>query len=189
MRTFLFVAILLALGSPAMAQAPRTLTLVGVARTGEDARAVRFVFLCSANAGPNVTGALGLELFVPGHGDLRGSFDFDAFEGPDARAGRLTQVETTGAGATARLRTMVSGWIGVDADAPFAFGLSAARRRDETRLREVSRLLAPLTSGAAQLVWTQGNTRTGGAPIVARLEVGAADAARLRTLLAPCLVR
>ena len=84
---------------------------------------------------------------------------------------------------------MVSGWIGVDANAPFAFGLSAARRRDQLQLREVSRLLAPMTLGAAQLVWTQGNTRAGGSPIVARLDVGAADAARLRTLLAPCLVR
>ena len=77
----------------------------------------------------------------------------------------------------------------VDPDKPFAFGLAAARRRDETRLREVSRLLAPRTAGPATLVWTQGNARVGGPPIMARLEVGAEDAARLRTLLTPCLVR
>ena len=189
MPILLLVAFLLISGGPALAQPQQSLMLTGQARTGDDTRAVRFVFLCSANAGPNVTGALGLDLFVPDHGSLRGTFDFDAFEGPDARAGRLTQVETTSAGATTRLRGMVSGWIGVDADAPFAFGLSAARRRDQLQLREVSRLLAPMTLGAAQLVWTQGNTRAGGSPIVARLDVGAADAARLRTLLAPCLVR
>lgn len=184
----LLLAFLL-LGSPALAQPQQSLTLAGQARTGEDVRAVRFVFLCSANEGPNVTGALGLELYVAGHGSLRGAFDFDAFEGPDARAGRLTQLETTAAGTTTRLRAMVSGWIGVDADAPFAFGLSAARRRDETQLREVSRLLRPLTAGAAQLVWTLGNTRPGGPSIVARLDVSPADAERLRTLLAPCLAR
>ena len=90
MPILLLVAFLLISGGPALAQPQQSLMLTGQARTGDDTRTVRFVFLCSANAGPNVTGALGLDLFVPEHGSLRGTFDVDAFEGPDARAGRLT---------------------------------------------------------------------------------------------------
>ena len=51
--------LLLLMTAPALGQ---TLTLPGEARFGDDRRAVRFTFLCSANAGPQVTGALGLEL-------------------------------------------------------------------------------------------------------------------------------
>jgi hypothetical protein len=136
-----------------------------------------------------VTGVLGLDLTVPHHDTLRPLFDFDAFEGPDADAGRLTRLEASAAGAAVRLQTMVSGSIGVAEDSPFVFSAIAARRRDAARLAELSRLLAPLTQAAGQLSWTQGNTRPGGPSIIARLEVSAADAARLHALLEPCLTR
>jgi hypothetical protein len=181
--------LLLALMAPALARPGETLTLLGEAQTATDRRAVRFIFLCSANEGPQVTGVLGVELAVPRHDTLRPAFDFDAFEGPDAAAGRRTQLETTAEGATLRMQTMVSGSIGVGEDEPFVFSAIAARRRDAARLAELSRLLAPLTRGSAQFSWSQGNTRPGGAAIIARLEVSAADAARLHTLLAPCLAR
>ena len=53
--------------------------------------------------------------------------------------------------------------------------------------RELARLLRPLTVGAAHLSWTQGQPRRGGVPLIATLAVNAEDAARLRTLLTPCL--
>jgi hypothetical protein len=181
MRAFLIL--LLTMGS-ALGQ---TITLPGEARFGDDRRAVRFTFLCSANAGPQVTGVLGVELALPRHETLRGQFDFDAFEGPDARAGRRTRLESQTGGAAAQMQAAVSGSIGVDEDAPFVFGLHAARRGEVARLSELSRLLAPLTLGAAQLSWTQWQPR--GQPIEARLAVSAAEAARLRPLLSPCFPR
>ncbi|UPY36784.1 hypothetical protein [Sediminicoccus sp. KRV36] len=165
------------------------MTLGGQARTGTDQRAVRFTFLCSASRGPDITGVLGLDLVVPAHDTLRAVFDFDPFEGPDARAGRLTQLESAAEAGSGAMRAMVSGSIGVDADSPFIFSVNAARRRDAARLAELSRLLAPLTTGASHLIWTQGNTRAGGPAITARLEASAEDAARLRALLGPCLPR
>jgi hypothetical protein len=165
----------------------QTLTLPGEARFGDDRRAVRFTFLCSSNAGPQVTGVLGVELAIPRHDTLRPQFNFDAFEGPDARAGRRTALESQAAGAASRMQAEVSGSIGVDEDAPFVFGLHAARRGEVARLSELSRLLAPLTLGAAQFSWTQWQPR--GQPIEARLAVSAADAARLRSLLSPCFPR
>ncbi|WPB85348.1 hypothetical protein [Sediminicoccus rosea] len=164
-----------------------TLTLPGEARFGDDRRAVRFTFLCSENAGPQVTGVLGVELAIPRHDTLRPHFDFDAFEGPDARAGRRTHLESQAGGAAARMQSQVSGSLGAGDDAPFVFGLYAARRGEVARLGELSRLLAPLTLGQAQLGWTQWQPR--GAAIEARLAVSAADAARLRSLLAPCFPR
>jgi len=181
--------LLLILMGPALARPGETLTLPGEARTGHDQRPVRFTFLCSANEGPQVTGVLGVELAVWRHETLRPVFDFDAFEGPDAAAGRRTQLETTAEGATLRLQTMVSGSIGVAEDEPFVFSAIAARRRDAARLAEFSRLLTPLTQGVAQFSWSQGNAKPGGPAIIARLEVSAADAARLRSLLGPCLNR
>lgn len=183
--------LLLALMAPASvaARPGETLTLTGEARTGQDIRPARFTFLCSANDGPQVTGVLGLDLAVPRHDSLRQVFDFDAFEGPDARPGRRTRLESRAEGGSAQMETMVSGSIGVGDDEPFVFGLSAARRRDAARLGEVSRLMAPLTQGAAQLSWSQGQPRPGGVSIIARLEISAADAARLQSLVAPCLLR
>lgn len=181
MRTLFF---LLAMMAPALSQ---TLTLTGEARFGDDRRAARFTFLCSANAGPQVTGVLGVELAIPRHETLRGQFNFDAFEGPDARAGRRTQLESQAGGAASRMQAEVSGSISGEQDEPFVFGLHAARRGEVARLGEVSRLLAPLTLGAAQFSWTQWQPR--GAAIEARLAVSAADAARLRALLSPCFPR
>lgn len=181
--------LLLVLMAPALARPGETLTLPGEARTGEDLRAARFTFLCSSNDGPHVTGVLGVDLEVPRHATLRPVFDFDAFEGPDAAAGRRTRLETTAEGAPLRLQLAVSGSIGVAEDAPFIFSAIAARRQDAARLAELSRLLAPLTQGAATLTWNQGHARPGGPSIQARLEVSAADAQRLREILGPCLAR
>lgn len=86
-------------------------------------------------------------------------------------------------------RFTVSGWAGVAADRPFGFGLTAPRRRDPQRLAAVARVLRPLTAGPATLVWTQLNAERSGPAIVARLDVGTEDSARLRALLGPCLSR
>ena len=102
-------------------------TLLNVrAQVGGEARDVRFEFLCSSDA-PNATGALIMNLIVSRHAELRpalgfDAFDFDALEGPAANAGVRTGIQTEGAPG----RFAVSGWIGVVADQPFVFGLSAA---------------------------------------------------------------
>ena len=188
----LFLFLLLA--GPALASPGETLTLHGEARIAGETRPVRFTFLCSSHDGPQVTGAqmtgvMGVDLIVPRHDTLRPIFDFDPFEGPDARAGALTRLETTAEAASGSLSAMVSGSIGVEDDAPFVFSAVAARRRDAARLAELARVLAPLTTGPAQLSWTQGQTRAGAASIAAQLEVSAADAERLKGFLAPCLGR
>jgi hypothetical protein len=126
---------------------------------------------------------------VPRHATLRPVFDFDAFEGPDAAAGPQTRLETTAEGTVLRQQIAVSGSIGVAEDSPFVFSAIAARRQDAARLQDLSRLLAPLTQGAAQFAWRQGQARPGGTTIEARLAVTAAEAAGLRRLLGPCLGR
>lgn len=183
MRHILSLLAALLLGAPlAAAQPLETILLRGHALTGIDTRDVRFEFLCSSG-GPNMTGVLAVNLHVPRHQQLRGIFDFDRFEGPDGKAGRLTQFHTyAGTG-----NFMVGGWMGVAPDQNFVFGLSAARRGDAQRLAELTRLFRPLTAGAAHLSWTQGQPRRGGVPLIATLAVSAEDAGRLRTLLAPCL--
>lgn len=176
---------LVALALPAAAQdRAGTVLLAGRAQTGADTREVRFEFHCS-ESGRNTTGALGVDLYVPRYAELAQVFDFDAFEGPDAEAGARTRIEVGGASG----RFSVSGWAGVADDTPFAFGLTASRRRDPQRLAAVARMLRPLTAGPATLTWTQENAGRGGPAIAARLEVSAADSARLRRLLAPCLGR
>ena len=182
----LLAAALLA-APPAPAQAPTELVLPGRADTGADARTVRFAFACTANDGARATGALSVELAVPGYEALEPVFSFDDFEGPDASAGRLTGLEASGAGGAARERFAVAGWIGVEADQPFHLGVSGALRNDASGLAAVAKVLRPLTTGPAVLVWRQDNPRRGGVPLVATLRLGPAEAARLRTLLAPCL--
>jgi hypothetical protein len=189
MKIALILLGLVILRGEALAQTSTTLTLAGQASTGADQRPASFEFLCSSNRGANIHGVLGVSLIIPAHDTLRAVFAFDDFEGPDARAGRRTRVESSAAAATGSLRTAVSGSITGDAGTAFTFGINAVRRGDAAALRSLSQLLAPLTEGEARLVWTQGNTRAGGPEIIARLAVGAADAARLRTLIAPCLAR
>lgn len=184
MRFPILLALLLLALPAAAQQRAGTVTLAGQAQTGVDSREVRFEFYCSEN-GRNTTGALGLDLFVPRYAELEQSFDFDAFEGPDAHAGARTRIEVGGVSG----RFTVSGWAGVTEDRPFAFGLTAPRRRDAQRLAAVARMLQPLTAGPATLIWTQQNAERSGPSIVARLEAGAEDSARLRALLGPCLGR
>lgn len=181
----ILILLMLAFSFGAIAQP--SLLLEGRAQTGEDMRAVRFEFFCSPNAGPEVTGALGVTMSIPHHDTLRATFDFDAFEGPDADAGIRTRVETSSGRTMASGRFAAGGWIGVDDDKPFAFGLAAARRRDAAGLAAVVRVLRPLTLGAARLHWVQENPRRGGPAIATVLEVSAEDSSVLRALLAPCL--
>jgi hypothetical protein len=191
-------ALLLAMTSPALAQAPDPRTIFpGQAQTGPDQRGVRFVISCSTTRTATATGVLSIELYIPQYEQLAASFDFEALEGPDAHAGKLSHLETraaattpngsTSSGTTASGDFEVSGWAAVDADAPFGLGLNAAVRGEPVRLSAVARLLRPLTLGAGQLVWRQGNPRKGGTPIVATLSLADADAARLRMIISPCL--
>ena len=121
-RILRLLAGLFLVASPVAAQPLETVTLPGHALTGPDARDVRFEFFCSSS-GRNMTGVLAVNLHVPRHDQLRASFDFDRFEGPDANAGRLTRL-TTPAGVG---NFVVGGWIGVAADQNFVFGINAAR--------------------------------------------------------------
>ncbi len=163
------------------------LVLPGRAQTGADARDVRFTFGCTPKNGADFTGVLSVVLTVPAYEQLGPVFPFEDFEGPDAAAGRLTSLEATAAGGTAREIFEVSGSAGIDADKPFNFELDAAMRGEVARLGAVAKVLRRLVAGPGQLVWRQGNTHRGGLALVATLPVTPADAARLQALLGPCL--
>jgi hypothetical protein len=180
------VAFVLLAAAPCGAAAAGELVLAGHARTGTDARDVRFGFACTGN-GPGVTGALSVTLAVPRPEQLAAEFAFDPFEGPDVDAGALTELRSTGSGGGAQGRFTVAGSYGVDPDTPFVFDLAAAIRDDRARLAALARVLRPLTTSPGKLVWRQGNTTQGGVPIVASLDLTAADAEGLRAALAPCL--
>ena len=184
----LLAVALLAAPRLGLAQTPDPTTVfAGRAQTGPDQRDIRVVITCSTTRTASATGALSIELYVPHHEELAPAFDFDSLEGPDANAGKRTDIETRTVAGAASGDFAVSGWVGVDADAPFGLGLTAAVRGEPARLAAVARLLRPLTQGAGQLVWHQGNPREGGTPIVATLTLTQADAARLRTIVPPCL--
>lgn len=160
------LAALALFGGPARAQQGLVM-LPGSLALGQATQPARFGFGCTGNA-PGATGALAVALHVPGHAALRAVFDFDAYEGPDARAGRRTRLGATEQTAAA------------------AQPLAAPIRGDASGLREIAQRLAPLLD-QGRLVWIQGNTRRGGAPIVAALQVAPDDLARVRERLAPCL--
>ena len=183
--SLLAAALLLAAGA-AVAQEPRGILLRGTARTGDDQREVRFVLDCTGNA-PGATGTLSVELSVPGYEALQPRFDFLAYEGPDANAGRRTRIGPSEAAAAASAPLAVAGWIGVDADRPFAFGLAGALRRDDARLRQIRERLAPVLAQPGRLVWQQGNLAPRGPAIVATAEIGPAALEGLRARLAPCM--
>jgi len=169
------------------AQVPGELVLPGRAQTGTDVRDVRFDFICTSNDGPKVTGVLAVELAVPGYEGLASAFPFDDFEGPDANAGERTILAATGQGGVMRARFAAAGWIGAEADQSFHLGVSSGLRGDARRLAAVATVLREVVAGSGTLVWRQESTRPGGVPIIATLAVTATDAARLRSLLAPCL--
>lgn len=163
----------------------------GDARIGDQTRAVRFRFFCTSNAGPNVTGALAVELEVPNYQELHAVFDFDPFEGPDANAGPLTRLEANGAKSrTADTFTAAGSALAAGTSTGFteAFMLEvSASRRDASRLRKLAAVLRPLIDGPGQLGWNQRNTKSGGATINASLNLDQARADQLKTVLGPCL--
>jgi hypothetical protein len=184
MRWFAVALLAIAcLTADANAQAP-DIVFDGTARTGADTRAVRFHFFCSSNNGPNVTGALAVELEVAQYEQLRPVFDFDLFEGPDAHAGPLTQLIAAGARSKASDRFAAAG--SVVPSGAFMLGV-AASRRDARLLRKLAALVRPLTEGPAKLVWQQGNAKPGGPPMTATLELSKARSAQLKSGLGPCI--
>ena len=176
-----------AINAKAQVQDPSGITFDGVARTGADTRPVRFHFFCSSNQGANLTGVLAVELEVPDHEQLRAVFDFDPFEGPDAHAGPLTQLQTTGARTKAADRFTAEGSI-VPVGSSEAFSLEvAASRRDPGPLRKLVSVLRPLIDGPGRLVWQQGNAKPGGTPMSASLDLAQAQSEQLKSGLGPCL--
>jgi hypothetical protein len=169
------------------AQPTQEIVLSAKAQTGTDTRDVRFSFMCSANHGPGVIGVLEIGLAVPGFERLAPLFPFDDFEGPDAHAGKLTSLEATAEGGTVRDTFWAAGWIGGEADHSFHFGVNGMLRNDAPRLAAVAAVLRKVVAGPGKLVWRQGNTRPGGVPIIATLTITTADAARVGSVLRPCL--
>jgi hypothetical protein len=171
----------------AQVPAPPGIVFDGTARVGSDTRPVRFRFFCSSNSGPNVTGVLAVELEIPQYDQLSSVFDFEPFEGPDANAGPLTLLRTSGAHGTASGRFTVSGSI-IPSGASEAFMLGIdASRRDAVPLRNLAAILRPLTGSPAQLIWEQGNASPGGKPMTATLVLNEARSAQLKTGIGPCL--
>ncbi len=193
MRLSMAVLSLLALtAASAAAQPDGQLAFDGEARLGGEVRPASFAFLC-ATPGPATSGALSLELYVASHDDFRSAFDFDAFEGPQANAGRRTRIGATREEAEASPPVSVAGWISGPGNGPpgrglpFGFGLSAGLRRGGARLEIVRALASRIVDGPGTVVWIQGNTRAGRPPIVATLRLDEASREALRRALRPCL--
>jgi len=185
--TTLFVALLILLPIKARAQPPE-IALQGVARTGSDSRPVRFHFACSSNSGPNLTGALSVELEVPQVEQLRSIFNVDPFEGPDANTGALSHLEATGAHGKAQANFTAAGSYSANPSTSFVLEVSAARRPpNNARLKLVAAVLRPLIDAPSKLVWRQGNPDKKGAALLATLQIETADADKLRASLGSCL--
>ena len=181
------VAGVLVAGANAQDRAPPGVVFDGAARTGSDTRPVRFRFFCSSSSGPNVTGVLAVELEIPQYEQLSAVFDFGPFEGPDANAGPLTLLRATGTRSKASDRFAAAGSIiPSGASEVFMLGVDASRR-DPGPLRKLAAILRPLTEGPAQLTWQQGNTKSGGTPMTAIVDLGEAQSEKLKTGLGPCL--
>jgi hypothetical protein len=163
----------------------------GEAKTGGDARRVRFRFFCSSNDGPNATGVLSAQLEVTRFEQLRDVFNFDPLEGPDSKAGALSRLQATGARGKAADSFTASGSIlaaGISAGSTEAFMLEvSATRRNATRLQKLAAVLRPLLDGPGQLVWQQRNAKSGGTPLVATLDLAPAQSDQLKAGLGPCL--
>ena len=160
----------------------------GSAQTGADKRPVRFRFYCSANNGPNITGALAVALEIPHFEQLNAVFDFDPFEGPDASAGPLTHLQATGARAKAQGDFAASGFMPApDPDAAFVLEVAAARRGNPARLAALTNVMRALVDGPSQLVWRQGNATKGGVPMNASLDLPNVRTDQLQAALGPCL--
>ena len=164
------------------------LTLTTAATTGSDSRPVRMSFGCSTNDGPNLTGALSVELLVPDASQLKPTFDFDPFEGPDADQGLRTRLRATTRQGSVEAKFVASGgYTTYGPGEAFRLGVNAAMRQDRARLKSLATILRPLTTGSGRLLWTQSNAKPGGTAINAALATSTDDAERLRALLAPCL--
>jgi hypothetical protein len=158
-----------------------------VAQIGARAQPVRFHFSCSENDGPNLTGVLSVKLETLQYEQLRPVFNFDPFEGPDAHAGALSDLRSSGVSGTAESRFTASG-SAVEGNGAMAFALEIdASRREAGPLRKLAIVLRPLLDGPAKLVWHQGNAVRSGAPLIATLELSRAEAAALREVLARCI--
>jgi hypothetical protein len=86
---------------------------------------------------------------VPNAAQLSAVCDFNAFDGPGASAGALTQLTTTAGGAVGQGTFTASGCRPGSPDTSLTFGVGGAMRRDAARLAAPARLRQPLTLGAA----------------------------------------
>jgi hypothetical protein len=176
-----------AIAAKAQDQGPSGIAFDGVARTGADTRPVHFRFFCSSNSGPNVTGALVVELEIPQYGQLRAIFDFDPFEGPDAHAGPLTLLRADGARTKPGDRFTAAGSVGASGSSESFLLEVAASRREAGPLHKLASVLRALTDGPAHLEWRQSNAKPGAIPMSASLDLGQAQSDQLKIGLGPCL--
>jgi len=180
-------AALTAGGAGAQNSGPPILNIDATARTGDDTRPVHLRFFCSSNKGPNVTGVLSVALDVPRYEQLRPTFDFDPFEGPDATAGALTSLEASRVRSKATGRFAASGSVqGTGAAESFALEVNVSRR-EAGPLRKLGSVLRPLFDGPGRLVWRQGNAKAGGTPMVVSVDLTQAQADQLKAAIGPCL--
>ncbi|WP_157091414.1 hypothetical protein [Methylobacterium nodulans] len=160
-----------------------TVSLPGTAVIGSDSRDVTMVFACDDTQARGQTGSLSIGFGVPAFETLAKRFDFDAFEGPDGPHKPLSAIKATTAQP---LRLAASGSIAADGTT-FDFAVAAAMRAEAAQLTSVHILASEVVKGGGLLRWHQGSPRQGDASILVTVLIGEADAARLKTALAPCL--
>ena len=148
-----------------------------------DGTAARSATLHVACTPDRAGGALSIELVVP-EANTRKDFDYDDFEGPDAEAGSrtLSDLAWTSAAGTTTIETTAAGWYAPEPPQAFMFGVSQLSGQHEAP----AKLLSAVGARPGRLVWTQrGFDRA--RRLVARFELDAAAAAKLRDTVAGCL--
>jgi hypothetical protein len=175
-----FLLTCLAWTGPALAVEIAKVSLPGKAVIGSESRDVALGFDCIPQSRTH-PGLLYVTLSVPNFEALETRFNFDAFHGPEGTRKPLTEITVAQAE-----RMSASGHIGMDSTS-FVLGVGASLRGDARDLAKIRPLLAAASAGPGALRWRQESPRKGDSPILVTVPIAAADADRLKAVLAPCL--
>lgn len=131
---------------------------------------------------PAQNGAMGLELVVPDADQVAG-FNFGPFEGPDAPASEkaLTHIHVGRKNGDTEATVTASGWY--NWEGAFVFSVSQRSHRPGS----LARLLSAMSSGGAQVRWTQASDGAASATIDATFKLDVAQLEKLRASVVECL--
>lgn len=180
-------AVLLASWQSGAKAAGETSDLAGTVTVGALSRPAGIRLACDASVAKGSVGRLALTLVVGDFETLEKTFDFGAFEGPDAVRAPPSDLRLQPPGGSVPVRLPVSGSVAADPATTFLLSAEATMRGDAAGLARLRATVAAMSAGPSELVWTLSSPRKGDAALVATATIQAADAARFRAAAAPCL--